>query len=286
MPNPPDLTRRPAAEFTPAQLADCLTAGFEDYLIPARFTAEGLERRMRPEHLDPYASSVYLEGDRPAGVILIARRGWTSRVAAMGVAKPFRGRGVGRRMLEEALEEARARGDRRMLLEVFEQNPAAVRLYQAVGFRVTRRLLGYERPAEPGEAAGLVEIDPLDYARVAAREYEPDLPWMLAPETLCGWVAPARAFRLGEAGSAEAAYALVNDTPGQSFLLWGLLVPAPGRRKGWGRRMVRALAALHGGKACRVVQVVPEDLAPQFLARLGFTPLPLNQFEMRHDLGS
>lgn len=276
-----DLTRCPTAEFTPAQLAEFLNAGFEDYPIPVQFTAQGLERRMRPEHLDPYASSVYFRGEEPAGVILIARRGWTSRVAAMGVAKPFRGRGVGRRMLEGALEEARARGDRRMLLEVFEQNPMAVRLYQAVGFRVIRRLLGYRRPAEPGQAAELVEMDPLHYAQVAAREYEPDLPWMLAPETLSGWVAPVRAFRLAEG----AAYALVNDTPGEHFLLWGLVVPPAQRGQGWGRRMLRALVALHGGKACQVVQTVPEDLARQFLERQGFTPLPLNQFEMRHDLG-
>lgn len=275
-----DLTRRPTAEFTPAQLAEFLNLGFEDYLIPVRFTAQGLERRMRPEHLDPYASSVYFAGDQPAGVILMARRGWTSRVAAMGVAKPFRGQGVGRRMLGEALGEARSRGDRKMLLEVFEQNPSALRLYQTVGFRVQRRLLGYQRPAEPGQAADLVEIDPLHYAQVAAREYEPDLPWMLTPETLAGWVAPVRAFRLAEG----AAYALVNDTPGEHFLLWGLVVPKAQRHKGWGRRMLRALVALHGGKACQVVQTVPEELARQFLARLGFTPLPLNQLEMCYDL--
>ena len=144
---------------------------------------------------------------------------------------------------------------------------------------MVRRLLGYHRPAEPGEAAGLEEIDPSHYAQVAAREYEPNLPWMLAPETLAGWVAPVRAFALE-----DAAYALTNDTPGESFLLWGLTVRKPQRRKGLGRRMLRALVALYGGKGCQIVQTVPEKLAPEFFVKLGFNPLSLNQFEMVHDL--
>lgn len=277
----PDLTRKPAIEFTSAQLAGFLNTGFQDYLMPARFTAAGLERRMRSERLDPQASSVYLRGNELASVILIARRGWTSRVAAMGVAKAMRGRDVDRRMLEDALEDARSRGDQRMLLEVLEQHPSAVHLYASVGFRVKCRLLGYSRAPEPGEATGLREIDPLRYAQIAAREYKPDLPWMLTPETLSGWVAPACAFAPG-----DAAYALTNDTLGENFLLWGLTVVKPQRRKGLGRRILHGLVALHGGKGCQIAQTVPEDLVSGFLARLGFNPLTLTQLEMVHNLKS
>ena len=42
------------------------------------------------------------------------------------------------------IEQARERGDRLYDLEVIEQNPRAVRLYEGVGFKKLRRLVGYE----------------------------------------------------------------------------------------------------------------------------------------------
>ena len=47
----------------------------------------------------------------------------------------LRGRGVGRRLLETALEWARAAGARRIVLDTTEEMSAARRLYEAYGFR-------------------------------------------------------------------------------------------------------------------------------------------------------
>jgi ribosomal protein S18 acetylase RimI-like enzyme len=51
------------------------------------------------------------------------------------VAEPLRGRGGGRRLVEAALERARARGAARISLDTNERNLTARRLYEALGFQ-------------------------------------------------------------------------------------------------------------------------------------------------------
>jgi ribosomal protein S18 acetylase RimI-like enzyme len=58
--------------------------------------------------------------------------GW---ITALGVAPARRGRGLGRRLLLGAVAALRAAGARPILLEVATDNRAALRLYEACGFR-------------------------------------------------------------------------------------------------------------------------------------------------------
>src|SRR5215207_5370430 len=168
-----DISRRPVAECIAAEVADALTKSFEGYVMPVHVTAQGYERRFRPENVDPFASYVYFREARPVAVVLVARRGWTSRIAAMAVAPEARGRGLGKLIMQDALDETVERGDRSVLLEVFEHNTPAVKLYESLGFRPARRLVGYHH--DPGGAASAV-IDklygsaPLAFGRVVASD--------------------------------------------------------------------------------------------------------------------
>jgi ribosomal protein S18 acetylase RimI-like enzyme len=54
----------------------------------------------------------------------------------MGVKAGFRGQGIGQSLLESAVERAFCQGLDRVELEVFRSNDAAVRLYEARGFRL------------------------------------------------------------------------------------------------------------------------------------------------------
>lgn len=282
------ITARPVAECTAEEVAAALARGFEGYLVPLRFTPQAYERRFRAENLDPYASRIYESDGAPVGVMLIARRGWTSRVAAMGFAPEVRGQGVGRRFLGEAIAEAEARGDRTMVLEVFEQNPPAVALYTKLGFCPQRRLVGWKW--EPGEAAvdsaiaentadDLTEIDPREFGRLAARQGEPDLPWALQAETLSASTAPARAWHL-----AHRAYALVADPAAEKLALAALVVPQPHRRQGWGTRLVQSLAAAFPGRPWSVAPIVPEGLVGDFFTQLGWGGWEIRQIEMRLEI--
>lgn len=287
---PPDLSSRPLAEHTSAEAAAALTRSFEGYLVSIKMAPQAFERRFRGEDLDPFASRVYYAGagDLPVGVVLVARRGWTSRIAAMGLAPDARGQGLGRRLLSEAVEEARARGDRAVYLEVIEQNTPALHLYTSFGFKALRRLYGYrkERAEEtvltsdvPETEDVLSELDPLEFSRIVAREGDPDLPWMLAAETLSAASFPARAVHLE-----GRAFALIADPAAEILQLSALVVPRAERRQGLGSRLVRTLEAAFPGRALAISAIVPEDLAPGFFPQLGWERTKLNQFEMRLDL--
>jgi ribosomal protein S18 acetylase RimI-like enzyme len=275
------LTARPVADCTAEDVVAALTRGFEGYLVPLRFTPQAYERRFRSEDLDPYASRVWLRDGEPVGVLLLVRRGWRSRVAGMGFAPEVRGQGLGRQALLETIREAKERRERTLFLEVFEQNAPAVHLYTGLGFQTMRRLVGYRRDAgEAAESADrLEEIDPLDFARAAARDGEPDLPWMLTPETLSAITWPARAFRLG-----EHAYGLIPDSAAEKLVLTALVVSREHRRQGWGTRLVRALDAAFPGRPWSIPPIVPEELAPGFFASLGWGGWEINQLEMRLEL--
>jgi ribosomal-protein-alanine N-acetyltransferase len=80
-------------------------------------------------------------------VVLIA--GLESELANLAVSRLMQKQGLGRRLLTEAVEQARGRGAREMFLEVRESNASAVGLYAGAGFEaVGRRARYYARPIE------------------------------------------------------------------------------------------------------------------------------------------
>ncbi len=68
----------------------------------------------------------------------------------MGVAKPWRGRGVGSALMASAIDWATAKGAEQMRVEVFPHNDAAIALYRRLGFRDEEILVG-QFPRQSGE---------------------------------------------------------------------------------------------------------------------------------------
>jgi len=60
----------------------------------------------------------------------------------MGLAPDFRGRGIGKQLLQEGIRRAFENGLSRIELEVFSTNSAAIRLYESCGFTLEGRKVG------------------------------------------------------------------------------------------------------------------------------------------------
>lgn len=285
MPLPAGVVSHPALTFTTTALAEIMTACFEGYVVPQAINGEMFNSRFRRESLDLRASRVFMESERPVALILVARRGWTARIAAMGIVPAHRAQGLGRVALGAVIGDLRRLGDRRLLLEVIATNEPAIRLYRSLGFATRRRLIGYRRPADaeaPSTVADLFEVDPLSVTRMVAQEGTADLPWFLASETLAAAAAPARGLSL-----AGEAFAIVEPAPQPTTLaLRTLVVNRNARGRGLGRAMIRALAAAHPGQDLLISANFPEELVPGFMARMGFERTPIGQFEMSLDLAA
>lgn len=83
---------------------------------------------------------VLLAGDGPGGLAVLRFRaaiwstGLESYLAELYVAPALRGQGLGRELMDAALNEARSRGADTMNIEVDEPDLAARHLYQSLGF--------------------------------------------------------------------------------------------------------------------------------------------------------
>ena len=81
-----------------------------------------------------------VSGDRAVGCCALipeghAEGGREFELAKMAVAEEFRGKGLGRRILQETVELARSLGARRLTLGSSTRLPDAVHLYESIGFR-------------------------------------------------------------------------------------------------------------------------------------------------------
>lgn len=257
------------------ELAEMMNQAFRGYVMNVQFSPALLQHLIRCDAVDLNASRLARRNSGFVGIGLIARRGSVSRLAAMGVVPEARRTGVGTALMTHLIAEARARGERRMTLEVIEQNPAGVALYASLGFLKERRLVGYsiEKPLGTPDDR-LTEVDLSEVARNLIAHGPTDLPWQLSGESLAQMGLPMRGFRLGPA------YAALSDPEQPTVTLRALVVQPQSRRRGEARRLLRALWAHYPGKTWKLSPICPEELAPIFFAKLGFRRDTLSQFQM------
>ena len=147
-----DFALQPVLDFGLAKTVTLLNRGFAGYQVQVEFSLPSLLETARYNGIDFAASRLVLRAGEAVGVALIARRGWTGRLAAMAIIPSARSQGVGTWFMGELIAEAKGRGERRMVLEVIEGNLAAVALYRGRGFCVRRRLLSFRQTEGRGRS--------------------------------------------------------------------------------------------------------------------------------------
>lgn len=265
-----ELTAVPATQFSSAQLTDILNACFEAYLVPVTQSVEGFVQRFSAEGMSLIDSRVWLAGDEPAAIAIVARRGNMARLAAFALRPAWRGKGLGRKLMQELLTFLQQQEIETVSLEVIRDNHAAVALYQSLGFTRRYGLCGY-LSAEPLAAApGALQPYPiLALLRRAVEESNSQLPWLMDPLTFA--TLPCRVVTLEQRAFA------VLSTSGSRPVLQFLWVEPAARRQGLAQALLMALAQQFPGIGTSVT--VPETFTPLFAAA-GYAPLSLQQYEM------
>jgi GNAT superfamily N-acetyltransferase len=285
---------RPASAVPLDLVAGLLGRAFADAPMPAgagpaAFSARTLDATVARDDILLDSSYVATVDGAPAGVALVAARpargGPRTRLAGMGVVREARRAGVARALLGRVVADARGRGSLAVVLEVFEGNRAAVRLYEGGGFVASRRLLGFSLPIEglPADDPPIVTLRPvaapvlLPLFDVCASEgpAEAAPPWQLEAVSLARLGPSAAVYAIVERGGARPAgyVALTGEGPGARLVGLGI-VPAR-RRLGLAARALGALGALYPDiAALSLAPLVPErsTLVP-FLVAVGAAPV-------------
>jgi GNAT superfamily N-acetyltransferase len=229
----------PADRFSLAELAALYEPAYEGYFVPVQVDEATMRFMVEWWDID-LARSRVVEGK---GFAFLAVRGERAWIGGVGVVPSARRQGIARALMESVLAEAPGE----VTLEVIEQNVAAKRLYDDLGFEPTRMLEVWSLPEVPEVAAQAAEPAPLG---------QHGLPWQRADESL------------------PQGYERLEVEGGAILLRGGGVLQLDARDEDV------AAALLSRGRALSFVNVPEGDVATGALARLGGTRT-LRQYEMR-----
>jgi ribosomal protein S18 acetylase RimI-like enzyme len=264
------VTSKAAAYWNSHQLAEILSHCFEGYLVPFTIDGETFASRFSAEDISLNDSKVWVQDGEPKALAVITRRGQTSRLAAFAIRPELRGQGFGKQFMQQLIDEARARGDRNMWLEVIVGNDSGLALYERMGFVRQQKLVGFNAVGSTRLIGTdeLLEIDPLVMAKKLMVDSSLRMPWLSAPETL--YKLPGKAFILN-----DVAYAMVVTTPQPRLRM--LYVDPTERGKGQAKKLLTLLHERFPGLS--TAATTPEHIAPLFLS-CGYQQDPVMQYEM------
>lgn len=270
----------PAHELSFGEQAEVFAAAFSGYIGGSfQMNAATLGSFLTGQGID-LCYSRFARNDRGELVSFgyINRTGNVSRLAGMGTIDAARRTGAAAFVLSSLMEEAKARGDQTMVLEVIEQNPPAVRLYESHGFTSLGRLLGWRRKGSgvtPGDG-GLRELNVLEAIRFSAAPEYPQLPWQVSRHAATK-VASARAFALDDVA------VVIGDPRSTPIRVHAFL---GGNHHNWEslRELARQLLGKYPEAEFYAPPIFPEQFGTEIFQPLKFEQEKLSQFLMRKDL--
>lgn len=141
------ITYRTLAENDIPALLPAMSAAFENYFVKIQVDMDTLLMKIAREGISLPHSVAAFDGARIIGFTLTAIGEWKGERAAYdastGVLGEYRGRGIAGGTILRILPLLKAAGIRRYLLEVIRENEAAFKVYQKLGFRVSREFSVY-----------------------------------------------------------------------------------------------------------------------------------------------
>ncbi|MFS0824054.1 GNAT family N-acetyltransferase [Bacillus sp. 1P02SD] len=181
------ITIKRLSECTLEDAVVAWNKGFEGYYFDMTTTVDLFTRRMILEGLSPTLSVIAYEGERPVGLILNGIRSINGKKVSWnggtGVDPEFRGKGVGKKLMEATLAIYETEGVEVATLEAVKANETAITLYEKVGYNIVDELIHLQHTGELSSDAFLSENNqftftkgiPIDASQVPF--YKAMVPW-------------------------------------------------------------------------------------------------------------
>ena len=202
------LRLTPTTELGLDAIAALFNEAYQDYEVPMHMDAGAIAFMHEALDLVPERSCLAWQDGRPVGIGFLGLRGSRGWVGGMGVTPDARRRGIGERIMQELITQAREAGVRTLLLEVLETNTRAKQLYEKLGFRAFRQLevLHWDGVPPPVVSASIFASEPREARRrILAKRRFPE-PWQRDDETLERLDVSSPALRAVSSPVADAVY--------------------------------------------------------------------------------
>ncbi|WP_170610906.1 GNAT family N-acetyltransferase [Ruegeria arenilitoris] len=201
-----------------------MLAAFSDYVVPMQPDAETFQAMLSSRSFDPEASYVAATDNEIVGFWIVATRNAKRYLISSGTRICHRGKGLASGLGIAAINAAESAGIESFWLEVVEGNQGAERLYQKMGFELTRKLDCYrlDHPLPDRSSCKLTDIDT---AAKAIQEYSTWTPtWQNVSETISG--SQLTCFLHEKGGAIVGAGGVVHQIGANDFKALGELLSA------------------------------------------------------------
>lgn len=125
------------------QIYETFVEAFSDYGVDVSYmTEEVIRNRSAKNGIDFNLSVGAFDEGKMVGFTLVGVDFWQDELSAFdimtGITKPYRGQGIARKMFDFTLPKVKERGIKNFVLEVLQQNDAAIKTYSKTGFEIVR----------------------------------------------------------------------------------------------------------------------------------------------------
>lgn len=150
---------KPASDVSFYNFIRAFNQAYSDYYVDIVLNEQSMNALILRDAVEMSASVAAVSDGHIVGVAMLAIRDTVGWIGGVGVIPAKRGEGIGRAMMTYLLEQAEKRGIKRLYLEVIEQNQRAFKLYESLGFTITRRLTILSRKAQATTAEPCIQLD-------------------------------------------------------------------------------------------------------------------------------
>lgn len=259
---------RPLTGVSFDDIFECFVEGFSDYVVKFQPSRPDLEEMLTRRGWVQDLSAGAFDGSRLVGFTLNCIDGDRAYDSGTAVIPSHRRRGIGRSTMELSFSLL---APRTYVLEVLQNNPAAVALYESLGFQHTR----------PFQVWSFTAQSPAKFTELANPDLDLIRSWCDVVPSWQNDVSSLRRARdsyvvLGNDECAAVLFPRTGDLP--------LLAVAPhARRQGLGRRLLNA-AATRANKPLRILNVDDRnECIAKFLEKCRASRI-VKQFEMSRNL--